>query len=95
MIRSGGVFDVPGKQEQIAQLDQKAADPGIWEDPQVAQQMMRQLFELKDMVAAWDGLAQRVEDGLELLALAEAEGDVETEQAIAVDAEEILSLIHI
>ena len=89
MLRSGGVFDVPGKQEQIAQLDQKAADPGIWEDPQTAQQMMRQLFELKDMVAAWDELAQRVQDGLELLALAEAEGDVETAEAIAVDAGEI------
>lgn len=56
--------------------------------------MMRQLFELKDMVAAWDGLAQRVEDGLELLALAEAEGDVETEQAIAVDAEEIAAQLE-
>ncbi len=89
MLRSGGVFDVPGKQELIAQLDQKAADPGIWEDPQTAQQMMRQLFELKDTVAAWDGLVQRVQDALELLALAEAEQDGETAEALAVDAEEI------
>ena len=50
---------------------------------------MRQLFELKDTVAAWDGLAQRVQDALELLALAEAEEDGETAQALAVDAEEI------
>ncbi len=89
MLRSGGVFDVAGKQAQIAELDRKAADPSIWGDPQSAQQMMRQLSELKETVAAWDGLAQRAEDGLELLALAEVEADEDTAQAVAIDAEAI------
>ena len=51
--------------------------------------MMRQFAELKGMVEPWDGLAQRVQDGLDLLGLAEAEDDLETAQAIAVDAEDI------
>ena len=50
--------------------------------------MMRQLFELKDTVAAWDGLAEQVRGGAELLALAEAEENIETAQAIAADTGE-------
>lgn len=50
---------------------------------------MRQLSELRDQVAAWDGLAQRTQDGLELLELAGAEEDAATAEAVAADAEAI------
>lgn len=86
---SGGVFDVAGKQQLIDELEQKAADPAIWEDPQAAQAMMRQLSDLQALVGEWNGLAQRVQDSLELLELAEAEDDVETAEAIAAEAQEI------
>ena len=48
---------------------------------------MRTLSDLKDTVAVWDVLAQRAEDGLELLTLAEEEDDAETAQAVQEDAD--------
>jgi peptide chain release factor 2 len=87
--RSGGDFDVAGMQTQIDQLDEKVADPGIWNDPASAQAMMRQLTDLKGRVELWNGLAQRVQEGLELLELADAEGDSATASAVAADADAI------
>jgi len=90
-IRSGGGFDVAGMQAQIAELETKALDASIWNDPASAQGMMRQLAELKDQVELWNGLAQRVRDGLELLELAEAEDDSDTALAVAADADALLA----
>ncbi|HNU05071.1 MAG TPA: PCRF domain-containing protein, partial [Anaerolineae bacterium] len=78
-------------QAQIAELETKALDASIWNDPASAQGMMRQLAELKDQVELWNGLAQRVRDGLELLELAEAEDDSDTALAVAADADALLA----
>ena len=48
---------------------------------------MRQLSGLRDTVTTWDNLSRRVQDGLELLALASEEGDEDTAEAVANDAE--------
>jgi len=87
--RSGGDFDVAGMQAQIDQLEEKVADASIWNDPAAAQAMMRQLSDLKGQVDLWDGLAQRIQEGLELLELAEAEDDSDTSAAVAADADAI------
>ena len=76
-------------QTEIDRLDEKVADASIWNDPASAQAMMRQLTELKDKVEVWNGLAQRVQECLELLALAEDEDDSDTVAAVAADAEQI------
>ncbi|HNS01621.1 MAG TPA: peptide chain release factor 2 [Anaerolineae bacterium] len=86
-----GRLDVAGMQAQIAELETKALDASIWNDPASAQGMMRQLAELKDQVELWNGLAQRVRDGLELLELAEAEDDSDTALAVAADADALLA----
>ncbi|MCS6844858.1 MAG: peptide chain release factor 2 [Caldilineales bacterium] len=82
-----GAFDLPGKQARLAALEKQVADPAIWDDPANAQALMRELNDLREEVAGWDGLAQRVQDALDLLALAEAEEDEATAEAIAADAE--------
>ena len=87
--RSGGDFDVAGMQAQIDELEQKVADAGIWNDPAAAQAMMRQLADLKSQVETWDGLARRVQDGLELLELAGLEEDADTVDAVAADAQAV------
>jgi peptide chain release factor 2 len=81
-------------QAEIGQLEAKVVDPNIWNDPASAQAMMRQLSDLKGKVELWDGLAQRIQDGQELLDLAEAENDRETAEAVAADADAIAAEIN-
>ena len=89
MTCSGGVFDIPAKQEQLEELEAKAADPSIWDDPQSAQEIMRTLSELRETVSVWDDLALQVQDNLELLELAAEEEDTGIADGIARDAERI------
>jgi peptide chain release factor 2 len=76
-------------QTQVGQLEERVADASIWNDPASAQAMMRQLADLKGQIELWDGLAQRVQEALDLLGLAEAENDRETGQAVEADADAI------
>ncbi|MCD6291120.1 MAG: peptide chain release factor 2 [Anaerolineae bacterium] len=71
----GGVFDIAGKAKQIAELEKRSAQPDFWNDGEAAQKVMQQLSSLRDEVELWDRMAQRIEDALELLTLAEEEGD--------------------
>jgi len=66
-------------------LEQEAAAPDFWDEPEAAQVAMQQLSDLKTEVERWQTLHRRVTDALELLDLAEADGD--TALAAGVEAE--------
>jgi peptide chain release factor 2 len=85
---SGGGFDLPGKQEELAQLEQKSAAPDLWDDPDAARDVMQRLSDLQDEVAYWKDLRQRAQDALELLAFEDEELlDDLTEEASQLEAE--------
>jgi peptide chain release factor 2 len=71
----GGVFDLDGKRKEIAQLEEKSADPAIWGDPKAAQAVMRDLAGLREQVSTWDKLGQDTEDAVTLLEMAADAGD--------------------
>jgi len=73
--RSGGVFDLAPKLKRIQELEELIADPGLWDDPQAAQQWMHELSSLREEVETWTSLERQVIEASELLELALAEGD--------------------
>ena len=60
-------------------------DPGIWSDPERAQGLGRERSALETVVVTIDELAEGLQDGAELLAMAQEEGDAETVDAVAAD----------
>jgi len=70
-------FDVEGKRAQMAELEKKAADPSLWDDPAKAKQVTSQLARLKDVVERSDRLEGRVEDALAMDDLLAEESDAE------------------
>src|SRR3990172_5083296 len=70
---SWSVFDVAGKQQRIAQLEQHASSAGFWNDARSAQEVMRELTALRADVEVWSALSRRVHDAIELGDLAEAD----------------------
>ncbi|MGQ9490315.1 MAG: peptide chain release factor 2 [Anaerolineae bacterium] len=75
-------LDIPGKKAEIARLEEKSSSADIWNDPQAARAVMRELAALREQVETWDQLAGRVEDALAMLELAEEADD----QALAAEA---------
>ena len=59
------------KEEEIIRLEKGASAPGFWDNPEPAQAAMRRLSALGEEVDRWNGLEQRVTDGLELFGMAD------------------------
>ena len=88
----GGIFDWDTAVLRLAELNSRAEDPKLWDNPAAAEGMMRERGRLSDMIAGVEALERERDEALELIALAEAESDQamikETVAALAVLAEE-------
>jgi peptide chain release factor 2 len=71
----GGIFDLPGKEAEIAQLEKRTLQAGFWDDPRRAQESMRRLTRLHEAVDGWQALARQQRDLAELHDLASVEQD--------------------
>ena len=63
--------------DRLARLNELTEDPGLWNDPKHAQELMKKRQVLVDSVEAFDGLVQDLEDSIELIELGTTEGDEE------------------
>ncbi len=79
----GGSFDVAGKETALPALRDKAAEPGLWNDPARALEVTRTLSRFEGVVDRVGGLGRALDDVEELIALfageSGADGDVESE----------------
>src|SRR5213078_3769034 len=51
---SGGIFDIPAKEQRLAALDAGMASPAFWEDNRRAQELIRERTELLELAAEAD-----------------------------------------
>ncbi|MEO3433785.1 peptide chain release factor 2 [Inquilinus sp. CAU 1745] len=60
---------------RLAELNSLAEDPSLWDDPERAQNLMRERTHLDQAIGEYKAIAQELDDGLELIAMGEEEGD--------------------
>ena len=72
---SGGVFDWDNALRRLDELNAIAEDPAVWNDPTAAQAAMRERNKLSSQVEAVRVLERELADTIELIELAEMEGD--------------------
>ncbi|MBV9756349.1 MAG: peptide chain release factor 2 [Alphaproteobacteria bacterium] len=68
-------LDWDAAQHRLAELNARAEDPDLWDDSATAQKVMRERNQLAGHVEGVRKLEAEVADTIELIALAEAEGD--------------------
>ena len=78
----GGIFDWDNALIRLDEVEHLAQDPNLWNDPEKAQTLMRERTKLVDSIAAVRAMETTLNDNLELIELAEAEG----EEALVEDA---------
>jgi peptide chain release factor 2 len=83
------VFDLAGKEEEIAKLEKESAAASFWNEPERAQTTMQQLASLQEKVGIWRELAGRVADLQSLLELAVADDDETMLDEITVETEKV------
>jgi peptide chain release factor 2 len=62
--------------KRLAELDAQVEDPTLWDDPKAAQVVMRERRRLDEAIAATRAIDKELADTVELMEMAEAEGDV-------------------
>ena len=61
--------------KRLADLNDKVEDPTLWDDPKGAQEVMRERTRLDSAIKATERMERELADTLELIEMAEAEGD--------------------
>src|SRR3990170_2245912 len=72
---------------RLDELNARVEDQSLWNDPKAAQEVMRERRRLDEAIAATRAIERELSDTLELLEMAEAEGD----QALVEDAHSSLA----
>ena len=67
-------------EKRLAELNAKAEDPDLWNDPDAAQKVMRERTALDNQMQACLKMEQGLTDNLDLIEMGEAEGDEEVVQ---------------
>lgn len=81
---SGGIFDVAGKSEKIADLDRQAGIPEFWQDAARAREILKEKSLLERAVGRFSAMEGTLSDAETLLELAEEMHDAATESEAAV-----------
>jgi len=73
------IFDIAGKEKEIAGLEKQSSQPDFWNDQTNAQNVMRQLAEHNKVVQRWRELEKKTADIAELISLAEEDASLQAE----------------
>lgn len=71
----GGIFDWDTISERLAELNHRSEDPALWNEPAVAQKVMRDRQMLEKQTSGFRKLEQELDDACTLIELGELEGD--------------------
>lgn len=74
-------FDLVGKQARMAQLEEKTADPSLWNDPPAAQSLLKELSDLKEEALPWLEMKRHLGDLSDYAVLAAEEENSESFEA--------------
>ncbi|MBN9613273.1 MAG: PCRF domain-containing protein, partial [Actinobacteria bacterium] len=87
------VMDLPGLESRIAELEEQAAAPGLWDDPDAAQKVTSSLSHSKSRFTKLSAVRQRLDDLDVLLELAQEMDDEDSAEEARVELAELESVI--
>lgn len=74
-ITFGGIFDIDKKKELLIEYDLETAQEGFWNDNEKAQELLKKIKVLRDVVTQWESTKKECDDIVELYALSADEND--------------------
>jgi peptide chain release factor 2 len=83
--RLGGIFEYDQKSERLVEVLRELEQPGVWDNPEQAQALGKERANLENVVHTIQSLQESLADSIELLKLAEEEGDEDTFSAVSND----------
>src|SRR5690606_27253518 len=75
----GGIFDLPGKELRLEELNARAEDPEIWKDAQASANLEKERSRLQKQTDLFKQIHKRIDDANELLELAAEDEEIASE----------------
>lgn len=94
MTLSGGIFDYDNKAERLEEVSRELEDPGIWSQPERAQELGRERARLEAVVKQLDQLSTAFTDAKDYLDLAIAENDEATARSVEHDVAQLQKTVE-
>jgi peptide chain release factor 2 len=91
----GEALGLESAKEEIEELENKAAQPGFWDDLEISQKVMQKTRQLKDKINVFENLRRELEDTLTLIQLANEEGDESVVAEISEATKKVIADIDI
>ncbi|NNE51827.1 MAG: peptide chain release factor 2 [Sulfitobacter sp.] len=82
-------LDVETAPHRLEEFNARVEDPGLWDDPDAAQKLMRERQMLVDAMATYDSIKQELTDNVELIEL----GEMEEDEEVVAEAEAALKAL--
>ncbi|MCU0588593.1 MAG: peptide chain release factor 2 [Syntrophobacteraceae bacterium] len=73
----GGIFDITGKRQRLAELDTLMSRQDFWEKPDESKHVLKERSDLTDAIQTWQTFSDELEDTELLFEMAMEEGDEE------------------
>lgn len=89
-----GYLDYDGKRERLEEVERELEDPGVWNNPENAQQLGRERSGLESVVKTIDELTIGISDARDLLDMAVEEDDEDTVAEVEEDVERLRSQLE-
>lgn len=74
-MRWEGIFDLAKKEVALEELQNRTLDPHFWDDPEVAQETLKEINRQREEIEPWRQLEREIEDLQVLAELGQEEGD--------------------
>lgn len=94
LLTIGAVLDIERLKTEIGELESKASDPNLWDDPISAQKVTSKLSMLQTQVAKFESLSTRLSDAMVLLELALGEEDAHSLGEVEEEVNTLSNLIR-
>ena len=85
----GGYFDLTAKKEKILNLQTKSEDSNFWNNREEAEDLIRELNDLKGQVNKVETIEAKIKSNLEIITLLELESDASLQKEVEEEAEKI------
>lgn len=85
------VFNIENSRERILELQEKAAEPGFWDDPEKSQPVLKETRTLEGHIEKYEKITSAFEDIEVMIEMAEEENDEELVEEIKADIEKLAS----
>lgn len=87
------LLDVKSKIERLRSIEEDLSNPSVWGDREKAQNLNKEASSLRRLVEGWSLISSKIDEGLALCELIEAEDDKEMVVEAIKDAESIEKLV--